>query len=68
MTPLLSAARSGVVDTVRELLEHEADRNHSHLDVAGCSVLHYANSPAMIQFLLENDYIPTLDILKHKTM
>lgn len=68
VTPLHCAAKFGVVDTVRELLDHEADRNHSQKDVTERSVLHYANSAPMIKFLLERDYVPSLDILKHQTM
>jgi len=68
VTPLHFAAKFGVVDTVRELLDHEADRNHSQKDVSERSVLHYANSAQMVKFLLERDYEPSLDILKHQTM
>jgi len=68
VTPLHCAAKFGVVDTVRELLDHEADRNQSQKDVSERSVLHYANSAPMVKFLLERDYEPSLDILKHQTM
>eukprot|EP00092_Neocalanus_flemingeri_P010494 GFUD01011305.1.p1 GENE.GFUD01011305.1~~GFUD01011305.1.p1 ORF type:complete len:883 (+),score=171.29 GFUD01011305.1:93-2651(+) len=68
VTPLHCAAKYGVVDTVRELIDHEADRNHSHRDVSDRSVLHYANSAPMIRFLLERNYEPSLDILRHQTM
>jgi len=68
VTPLHCAAKFGVVDTVRELLDHEADRNQSQKDVSERSVMHYANSAQMVKFFLERDYEPTLDILKHQTM
>ena len=38
-------ARSGTVDTARELLEHGADACGPQLDVTGKGVLDYAHSP-----------------------
>ena len=73
VSPLLAAARSGTVDTARELLEHGADSCGPQMDVTGRlpglppslprSALDYAHSPDMVTFLLESDYQPSLDIL-----
>ena len=63
VSPLLTAARSGTVDTARELLEHGADACGPHLDVTGKGALDYAHSPDMVTFFLESDYLPSLDIL-----
>ena len=56
-------ARSGTVDTARELLEHGADACGPQLDVTGKGVLDYAHSPDMVTFFLESDYLPSLDVL-----
>lgn len=63
VSPLVAAARSGTVDTARELLEHGADACGPQLDVTGKGALDYAHSPDMVTFFLESDYFPSLDIL-----
>jgi ankyrin repeat protein len=49
VTPLHMAAKYGVVDTARELLEHGADKDRCSADIAGRGALHYAHTPDMIR-------------------
>ena len=49
VTPLHMAAKFGVVDTARELLEHGADKDRCTTDITGRGALHYAHSPDMIR-------------------
>jgi hypothetical protein len=50
LTPLHMAAKYGVVDTARELLDHGADKDKRTKDTTGRGVLHYAHSPDMIRY------------------
>jgi ankyrin repeat protein len=49
VTPLHMAAKYGVVDTARELLDHGADKDRCSADIAGRGALHYAHTPDMIR-------------------